>query len=200
MDMSQRSIVKLLKDIRRYPVNIPHSPYLRVHALHILCMCPRRKIELMADEHIPLRGIDFLTSDQAAQGLVIGQVISILIYPGELFYHGWSDKRQQVKVHGTEFILQDHFLDLLSFHSRRLADHVHVLPGEHAPEAVDPGAAVMIPRDHHHRCIRQSGIQPCDETVKHFHCLSGRHCLIVDISRYDHCLRLFTYCEIRDLP
>ena len=89
---------------------------------------------------------DFLPSDQTAQSLVIGQIIAVLIYSGELFYHGWSDKRQQIKVHGTEFILQDHSLDLLSFHSRRLTDHVHVLPGEHAPEAVDPGAAVMISR------------------------------------------------------
>ena len=198
--MSQRRIVKLLQNIRGYLVDISHGPYFRIHALHILRMCPRRKIELMADEHIPLRWIYFLTSDQTAQSLVIGQIIAVLIYSGELFYHGWSDKRQQVKVHGTEFILQDHFLDLLSFHSRRLADHVHVLPGEHAPEAVDPGAAVMIPGDHHHRCIRQSGIQPCDETIKHFHCLSGRHCLIVDISRYDHCLRLFPDSDIRDLP
>ena len=198
--MSQRRIVKPLQNIRGHLVNIPHSPYLRVHALHSLGICPGRQIELMADDHISLRRIDLLTPDQAAQGLIVGQVISILIYPGELFYHGWSDKRQQIKVHGTEFILQDHFLDLLSFHSRRLTDHIHVLPGEHAPEAVDPGTAVMIPRDHHHRCIRQSGIQPCNKAVKHLYRLRRRHCLIVDISRYDHCLRLFPYCEIRDLP
>ena len=198
--MSQRRIVKLLQDIRGYLVNISHSPYLRVHALHSLCICPGWQIELMADDHISLRRIDLLAPDQAMQSLVIGQVIAVLIHPGELFYHGRPDKRQQVKVHRARFILQNDFLNLFSFHSRRLADHVYILSGEHASEAVDPGTAVMISCDHHHRCIRQSRIQPCNKTVKHFHCLCRRHCLSVDISRYDHCLRLFPNSDVRDLP
>ena len=135
----------------------------------------------MADNHIPLRLIDLLPFDQPAQGVIIGKIIAVLIHSRDLLYHGRTDKGKQIEIHITIFVCQNSFLYVLFRRPRRQTDHIHILPGEHASEAVDPGTAVMIPADQHDSHIQKSGAQAADKMVKYFNCLRRRDRFVIDI-------------------
>ena len=71
VNMSQGCIIKFLQDISGYLVNISDSTNLRIHSFYLFCIFARGKIELMADQNIPLSFINFLTIKQTMNGLII---------------------------------------------------------------------------------------------------------------------------------
>ena len=62
---------------------------------------------------------------------------------------------------------------------------MHILPGEHASETVDPGTAVMIPLISITEASGSRSGQAGDKTSNILHRLADRNCLVIKVSCHD---------------
>ena len=86
-------------------IDVPDRPRLRIHPLNLLCQLPRRKIKLMCDEHISLRGIDRFSCQQPTHRLIIRKTDTVLVGSENWFYHGRTHKRKQIKMNRSAGVL-----------------------------------------------------------------------------------------------
>ena len=197
--MPQSPVIKRLQYISGYLVDIPHSPDLRVHALHILRIFSRRKIKLMAHKYVSLQRIDIFPPDQPPHCIAVGKIVSVFIRAGDHLHHGRLHEGKKVEVHFPEPVFQRHFFDIFILSLRRQPHHVEILPGENIPETVHPGGAVMVSADHHNRPFRNSSRKVRDKMIEHLHRLCGGNRLVINVSRDHNRVRLYLRRFFHDL-
>ena len=103
-------------------------------------------------------------------------------------------------MHRPVIVRKGHPFDGFPLLLGRQADHVNLLPGQHAAEAVHPGSAVVIAADHHDFRPGQCPGQARHEAVEGLHRLGGGHGLVVNIPGDHHRLRLQFRRPGHDLP
>ena len=182
MDVSERHIVKVVKDLRVHIVGSAHRGLFRFRARR-----PRHK--LVRHQHVPGRAVHAHLPDRRAHG--IGVALDFLIR--EVAAHvGRLDERQHVDADRSVPILQHNRLHLPVIDRGQM----HAAPVQKPGAERDSLRRVVVPADDEDLKILSCEI--VQEVVKQLHGFGRRNGLVVNVARQDHRIRFLPVDDVQD--
>ena len=183
MDVPQRGIVKARNQRRGNRIHIADLLYLVLRALDVRRVAAIGQEELMADQHVPLVGVQRRQCQQPCKGFGIAQIVAVFLRPGHKAHHARPHERQQIEIHRTEIVRQGDALDGFALLHGRIANHVDAAVRQFAAEDIEPLRAVVVAGNQHDFAVRERRAELRHEVVEQRNRFDRRHGTIVNIPR-----------------